>query len=297
MNEKTKFKVPFALSDIDRLRKKSKFFAKYFKYRPKSKIQTYLNSSDTGIMREEYLGICLRSALLFFIFFYLFSSTLLFFIKVKGSFLLAIPLSLIFAGFIYFSQEIYPKVYASRKQREIEKNLIPALEDMLVQLNSGVPLFSILVNISTAEYGFLSSEFRKAVKKINAGLPQTEVLEEVGEKNPSLFFRRALWQISNGLRAGSDISIVISESIKSLNEEQLIQIQNYGNKLNPLIMFYMLISVIIPALSITFLTIISSMINLAKTTTMLLFASLFIFVVLIQIMFLGTIKSVRPSLL
>jgi len=179
----------------------------------------------------------------------------------------------------------------------MEKNLIPALGDILVQLNSGVPLFNILVNISSSDYGELSEEFKKAVKKINAGLPQVEVLEELGEKNSSIYFKRTLWQISNGMRAGSDISVVISESIKSLSEEQILQIQNYGNKLNPMIMFYMLSSVILPALAITFLTIISSMVGLTQSITTLLFAALFVFVVIIQTMFIGIIKSIRPSLL
>jgi hypothetical protein len=74
------------------------------------------------------------------------------------------------------------------------------------------------------------------------------------------------------------MAIVVEDSMKALSEEQLIQIQNYGNKLSPLIMFYMLISVIIPALSITFLTIISSMVGMPKNMTMLLFAGLFVFV-------------------
>lgn len=99
------------------------------------------------------------------------------------------------------------------------------------------------------------------------------------------------------MKSGSDLSIVIKDSIKLLSEEQLIQIQNYGNKLNPLIVVYMLIAVIIPALSITFLIIISSMTNLPKNMTILLFIGLFVFVVLVQTMFLGIIKSGRPSLL
>jgi hypothetical protein len=99
------------------------------------------------------------------------------------------------------------------------------------------------------------------------------------------------------MRAGSDISIVVNESLKTLNEEQLIEIQNYGNKLNPLIMFYLLISVILPALAITFITILSSMLQIDKSITTLMFAGLFTFTILIQIMFLGTIKTVRPKLL
>ena len=99
------------------------------------------------------------------------------------------------------------------------------------------------------------------------------------------------------MQAGSDMSIVVKDSIKSLNEEQMIQIQNYGNKLNPLIVFYMLIAIIIPALSIVFLTIISSIVGLPKNTVTLIFIGMFVFVMLIQIMFLGIIRSKRPSLL
>ena len=168
---------------------------------------------------------------------------------------------------------------------------------MVVQLNSGVPLFSIMINISSSNYGKLSDEFKKIVIKINTGYPQIEVLEEAGEKSSSLFFRRTLWQISNGMKAGSDVSIVIKESIKTLTEEQLIQIQTYGNKLNPLIMFYMMLAVILPALAITFLTIVSSLIGLPGNTTILLYIGLFVVVMFAQVMFLGIIRSSRPSLL
>ncbi|MGC9309342.1 MAG: hypothetical protein ACP5D2_01450 [Candidatus Nanoarchaeia archaeon] len=99
------------------------------------------------------------------------------------------------------------------------------------------------------------------------------------------------------MRAGSDMEVVIRESINSLSEEQLLQIQEYGNKLNPLIMFYMLVSVIMPALAITFLTVLSSMVNMPGNTTKAMFIGLFILVVLVQVMFLGIIKSKRPSLL
>ena len=122
----------------------------------------------------------------------------------------------------------------------------------------------VLVNISSSDYGELSVEFKKAVKRINSGEPEAEVLDDVGRKNPSTFFRRTLWQISSGMKSGADMSVVVKDNIAALNEEQIIQIQSYGNKLNPLIVFYMLMAVIVPALSITFLTIVSSMINLPK---------------------------------
>lgn len=292
-----KFSIPFTITNIDRLKKRYRFFKFPKKYKKSSKLQQYLSKIDLDVTESEYLSICYGSFVFSFIILYAISSTILVLTKVSLPFLYSFGIAFVFALFVLFSQMIYPKVFDSRRVRNIEKNLIPALEDMLVQLNSGIPLFNILINISSSDYGNLSEEFKRAVRKINSGFPQIEVLEELSERNSSNFFKRTLWQISNGMRAGSDISIVIEESIKTLAEEQLLQIQNYGNKLNPLIMFYMVISVIIPALSIAFLTIISSMASLPKNLTIMLFISVFIFVIIIQIMFLGIIKSTRPSLL
>lgn len=291
------FKIPFTSGNLESLKKKTTKLK--YKIRPKkdTALQRYLTNLDVPMTREEYLAVCLKSAITTFIFAYIISSFLLFLGRVQFFYLLSLFLAFLFVGFIYLSQVNYPKLYNSRKQKEIERNLIPALQDMLVQLNSGIPLFNIIVNISSSGYSLLSEEFAKAARKINTGVPQIEVLEEMGERNSSVFFRRTIWQISNGMRSGSDISIVVKESVHALNDEQMIQIQNYGNKLNPLIMFYMLVSIILPALSITFVTIISSLIGLSEATSMALFAVLFVGVILVQISFVGVIRSLRPSLL
>lgn len=292
-----KFHIPFTFSKLEKLKSKSGFFLSKVRYKQKSKLSQYLENSNIDITREEYLAICYRNLTINFVVLFVIFMSGLILARVTLFYLFAPVLSALFSMFVFFSQTIYPRIYVTKRQRNIEKNLIPALEDILVQLTSGIPLFSVLVNISASDYGELSIEFKKAVREINTGAPEQEVLEDLSEKNPSLFFKRALWQISNGMEAGSDMAIVVKDSIHALNEEQVIQIQNYGNRLNPLIVFYMLIAVIIPALSITFLTIISSMTGLPKTMTMLLFIGLFVFVMLIQVMFLGLIKSKRPSLL
>jgi len=292
-----KFKIPFTTSSLDKLKKRSKFFISKIRHKKKSKLSDQLKNCDIPVKREEYMGICIRNTVIVFSFLLILSTTIFGLLSIELFYLAALGFSILFSGFVFFSQIIYPKIYVSRKQKDIEKNLIPALQDMLIQLNSGIPIFGILVNISSSDYGTLSAEFKKAVKRIAAGEPEPEVLNNLGEENNSVFFRRTLWQVSNGMIAGSDMSIVIENSIKALTEEQLIQIQDYGSKLNPLIVMYMIITVIIPTLSITFLTIISSMVGLPKDMSLLLFISLFVFVVLVQIMFLGIIKSRRPSLL
>ena len=292
-----KFKIPFTVEKLDKLKIRSAYFSRYFKPNKKSRINIYLGNANQDLTREEYLGIVLRSTLFAFFISFVVLTTLFLIISLSNPFFLGFIFTLLLTGVVFSVQSAYPALYDSRKQRNIEKNLVSALNDIYVQLNSGIPLFSILVNISNSDYGELSVEFKKAVKQINSGVPEVHVLEEMGEKNASPYFRRVLWQLSNGMRAGSDISIIIKESIKSLNEEQSIQIQRYGSRLNPLIMFYMLSSVIVPALSITFLTVISSVIGLPEATTKLTFYGLFVAVVVFQVMFIGMIKSIRPSLL
>jgi len=291
------FKVPFTFASVDKLKKRSVFFRRFVKKKKDTKLGTALDNTGVGLTREEYISICLGGLVTSFFMLFIVISTLLILISVENALVLSLAVSLLLSVFMYFTRVAYPGMYNHKKQINLERNLIPALQDMLVQLNSGVPMFSIMVNISSTDYGELSEQFKLMVKEINAGLPQVDVLERVGDKNPSEYFRRALWQMSNGLRAGSDISIVIQDTVRSLIEEQYIQIQDYGNKLNPAIMFYMLSSVILPALAITFLTLITSMVDLGGTTSKLLFVGMFIGVMLAQFMFIGVIKSLRPSLL
>ncbi|MGV8142706.1 MAG: type II secretion system F family protein [Candidatus Pacearchaeota archaeon] len=291
-----RFRPPFTFLGIERLKKRPLIFKFLQQHKRDSKLTYYLENSDAGIDREHYLNLCIINLLTTLIVTYMLSTTALVIARVNLAYILSLGVALLFGIFVFATQLVYPKVYFMRKQRNLERNLMPGLEDMLVQLSSGVPLFNIMVNISTSDYGELSVEFRKAVHKINAGIPQIEVLEELGETNSSVYFRRALWQISNGMKSGNDISLIIKDSLRSLNEEQIVQIQNYGNKLNPLIMFYMLVTIILPALAVTFLTIISSMIGLGKNLTISMYMGMFGFVVLIQVMFLGIIRSSRPTL-
>ena len=91
------------------------------------------------------------------------------------------------------------------------------------------------------------------MKNINAGKSQIESLNEASERNPSLYFRRALWQIVNAIKAGSDIGKTLEVITENLSEEQLNQIKSYGQELNPWTMLYMIVAVIAPSLGVTFI--------------------------------------------
>lgn len=260
-------------------------------------LKMHLKQAEIDLEAREYLSMCFLSSLMFFAFFGFFIILILYAAGVGGYAVVGLLISVIFTLFIFFQQLVYPKVYTNRRIRDIERNLLPALQNILVQLNSGVSLYDVLFNISTSDYGGVSKEFGIAIKEIRTGKPQIEALEEIGSANPSLFFRRAIWQMVNGMKSGADIACVIGEIIDSLAEEQVLQVQKYGGQLNPLAMFYMLVAVIMPSLGMTFLIIISSFVKMSGFATKLVFWGLYGFVIFFQLMFLGIIKSRRPNLL
>lgn len=254
----------------------------------------YLNQAEAKLTSIEYTSMCLVSSAFFFVFIFFVSFISLYF---GAPYYVPFVFSILVTLFVIMQQLVYPRLIASRRVREIEKNLMPALQDMLIQLNSGIPLFNILLNISRGDYGEISHEFDEAVKEINAGRSQIDALEDIAVKNPSILFRRVIWQLVNGMKEGADISTLVVEVIRSVNDEQLIQIQRYGGQLSPLALFYMLIAIIAPSLGVTFIIILSSFIALSGLATKIVFYVLLVITIFFQIMFLGMIKTRRPTLI
>jgi flagellar protein FlaJ len=149
--------------------------------------------------------------------------------------------------------------------------------------------------VAEGNYGAVSTEFHKAVEQINTGTIQEVALERIAENNPSIYFRRTIWQVVNGMRAGADITQVLSESVDSLTDAQSIQIRNYESQMKILSLVYMMLGVIVPALGITFLIVLSSFPQI--TITDMYFWVLLVFVGIGQFMYMGIVKSKRPSLL
>ena len=290
------FKIPFTFSNIDVLKNRSKSFVSLVKNK-NSKLDSYLRDIGLKIDPKQYTAICIRNFIFTFAALFVILNILLFAFKIKYFFLLAPLFAIVVSGFIFPNQLNYPKIYTYNKSRNIERNLIPALQDLLVQLNSGVPLFSIMLNIANSDYGYVSTEFRKITNEINSGVPEMIAIEKYAVLNQSSYFKHVLWQISNGMRAGGEMDVVITESIKNLNDEQEIEIQSYGSRLNPLVMFYMIIAVILPSLGITFLIIISSLLGLSGLLIKVILIGVSIFIIVMQILFIGLIKTKRPRLL
>lgn len=195
------------------------------------------------------------------------------------------------ASMIYLA--MYPKLTVKRKVNQVEASLPYGLHHLLVEVRSGVPLYNSLVSIAQSNYGKFSEEIKKAVNEINTGKSEVAALEMLARENPSLYFRRVIWQMVNALKSGADIGETIKQIVDHIQEEQRIAIKKYGAQLNPLALMYMIFCVIFPTLGITFLLVISSFIGIGIDVEYMLLGILG-FLVIFQFMLIGLIKSRRP---
>lgn len=239
----------------------------------------------------DYMSLTLFTSL----FYFLLLGGLMTFIGfvIKGGFdPIGLVIGTVFLVMSFNYLSFYPKVQAKKRINDLEGNLLYALRHLLIQVRSGVPLFESMVNI-TSGYGQISVEFKKIVKEINAGVPEMTALDEAAKRNPSLYFRRSLWQIVNAIRGGADVGKTIQTITDNFAREQINRIKRYGQELNPWTMLYMIVAVIAPTLGITFIIIMTSFAGIQVPK--LIFPFILGGVGMFQFFFMGFIRSRRPA--
>jgi len=179
------------------------------------------------------------------------------------------------------------------KQKDISREIVFAGRFLMIELQSGVPLYNALSNLSR-NYPAVGAYSKSVIDKIDLGTSMEDALNEAVELSPSEDFRKVLWQIINSMRTGSDIAGALSSTVDQIAKRQQIAVSEYGKKLNPLAMFYMMIAVIAPSLGITMLIIVSSFVQFTLSLTILLILAGFLGFV--QFMFMSIIKFSRPPI-
>ena len=179
-----------------------------------------------------------------------------------------------------------------KREREIDQEVLFVGRYLLVKLQSGEPLYNSLIDASKS-YGSSAKYIKEIVDDVTTGKPIEEAIEYAWEYNSSEKFKRILWQILSALRTGTEMAPVLKTTLKSITAMQILEVKEYGKKLNSLMMFYLILACIIPSLGLTMLVIISSFIKL-ELGQVVFFVILF-FLAVVQTMFLLLIKASRPA--
>jgi flagellar protein FlaJ len=216
-----------------------------------------------------------------------------FLISKMGWSLALIPLALIVTIIIIWSITFHhADAIIYKRAKDIDREVLFAGRFLLVKLNSGRPLVNALVDASQS-YGVANKYFKEIVRDIDLGTPLEKALQNAMYYSPSTKFRRILFQITTALKVGIDVTKNLEATLDEIQDEQLVEVQRYGKRLNAFTMFYMLLAVVVPSLGVTLLIIVASLVSLnITTTTFLVFA---FFLLLFQLVLLSIFKSIRPN--
>ncbi|MGV8169403.1 MAG: type II secretion system F family protein [Candidatus Nanoarchaeia archaeon] len=240
---------------------------------------------------KEFIKDTLKNALLMSLGF----TILLFFYfdKNQKPLILILPAFLVLLFIFYQFNMAKLKSKIIKRRKEIDKEVLFAGRYLLVKLNSGQPLINALVDASKS-YGVASPYFKDMVRDIELGKPIEQALNDAAEYNPSEKFRKILFQIGNALKIGIDVTEFLDATLNEIADQQLIEINKYGKKLNSLTLFYMLFAVVLPSLGLTIFIVVASLSGINVDASF--FAVLLVFIAILQMMFLIIYKSIRPNI-
>ncbi len=202
--------------------------------------------------------------------------------------LLALPFLFIFFRAIFLHQ---PDAIIAKRKRQIESELIFATRFLMIEIQSGVNIYNAMINLAE-NYEGIGKEFADIINKVQLGTSLEEAVEEATELTPSDNLKKVLWQITNSLKTGADMANALKAVSDQISREQLIAVNEYGRKLNPLAMFYMMLAVILPSIGLTMTVILSNFFPVSIKLGHLL--GLAVFLGLMQLMFYNMILTLRP---
>ena len=244
------------------------------------------------ITAEKYIEKALRISIMVGI---LLGVMVFFFVgKFKPAAVPWVPLGVGFFSvfFMYWYLLQMPILAQQKVAADIDREVLFAGRFLLVKLNSGKPLVNALVEASQS-YGVANKYFLEIVRDIELGTPLEEAIDKAMSNSPSVHWRKILFQISNALRLGIDVTHSLESVLEEISYDYLIQIQRYGKKLSTITLFYLLLAVVFPSLGMTIFTVLVSFtgINLSWG----LFSIVLVLLAFIQIIFMRVFISIRPK--
>ena len=187
-----------------------------------------------------------------------------------------------------------PVMKLNGKKAVLESDLLYSVRHLLLKLESGSALLNSLESVSELKTKS-SSYFRQLLFDVEMGLPLEDAIEKAIEYSPSKAYTKLLIEIKTSLKTGANLQTTLKNTLEDITKEHLIHIQEYGKKLNPMSMFYMIIGAILPSLGTAMLIVASSMMSIEVNFGLLGFV-LFVLLML-QIFFVISFRSLKPEVM
>lgn len=254
-----------------------------------------LSETELDIKEEEYIAYSIISSIATTFFFAFIITVALLAVNATQQqkiFVLAVYSPMVFMILMAVLLS-YPHILAGKKAEMIDRDLIYALKDLLLEISSGSSNYKALCGCADAGHGVVSDELQKVVEKVNVGMPVDDALEELALKVKSENMRKAIWQIVNAMRSGSSLENILREITRELMEQRKNKIKNYAQELNIMVLVYMLFAVVIPTIATTLIIVLGPFmgLNIGERVFYIVLPICFS----IQIGLVKYIKSRRPA--
>ncbi|MFH1785607.1 MAG: type II secretion system F family protein [Candidatus Micrarchaeota archaeon] len=189
---------------------------------------------------------------------------------------------------------IYPAILLKKIAMLENKDLLFALREIIMDVDSGIPLFDSIKNVATSDYRQVSAAMDTVVREIETGTSEIDALKHLALKSESEYTKRTVWQMVNALESGASMKNALGGIADALEAANYREIKNYSANLNFMLLMYMLVAAVVPSLGVTFMVLLSAFGGLGVdlfTVGLLVGGSAFL-----QIVMIGYMNSTRPEL-
>jgi pilus assembly protein TadC len=205
--------------------------------------------------------------------------------------------SFIFFFIMFFSLiKSIPSIIMTSKKNQLESDLLYSARHLLLNLESGTALINALENVSKLSNNS-SMYFKELVFDVSFGLPIEEALLKSIEYSPSKAYSKILQEIKTSLDTGSNLQKTLKNTLQDITKNHLILIQEYGKRLNPMTMFYMILGTILPSLGTAMLIVGASLIPGLVIIDLRILLFLVFVLIIVQLFFVLSFRSLKPAVM
>jgi Flp pilus assembly protein TadB len=204
-----------------------------------------------------------------------------------------IPIVFVFLVIMVFTLCLrIPKMNQARIRQEIESNIFTLGGMFLTLLESGNSILSALEGVSEGKTK-AGRYFGNIASEVYLGKNIDQAIDDAIKYTPSESFRRILQPIKISIKTGTDVQRPLTDTMRELSHERIVDIENYQKKLSPFSMLYMIFGTILPALGVVVVVIFMSIWGIKLDFFPFMFL-LLLAIGIVQFVFIKIVQSLRP---
>jgi len=227
--------------------------------------------------------------LFFFIIVYLVASHNLYY------FLIGFLITLLFIPLFYYFWFKILDVWITKEARDQEGDLLFISEYFLVMLESGLPLGNAIERLSKLDRPG-GKFFRRVFAEVRSGKDLETALDDASRYAASESLKTLLKRLRDSLQIGVDLRDVLKNFIEEASQKKLVEIRKYSRKLNPIVMMYLLLGIVVPSLGMTFFILAATLLDISGDALRVILIFLFLIMFGFQYFAYSVFKFTRTSI-